>query len=601
MSGKWSLYDDDDDHVPGGFMPHSSVSSNTSPQGISESKAIAETSQQGQSNLSGSQLEASSPATATLISQLNTTTAPATQVRDNLRQPDDGTGAIPEPSRNADLVNVRSNSSIPLDSNPPSTSRTSVGTTRRTLADPVSVIPEESEADIPEGNRIQNIAAPPLRNVMDAPSESQGDTAVNNFLETGDIEMANYAIARFMGVLANAERNSSAKLSITEKARIADKLSTVLSQRFEHFGDVDDIEQAMEVQTKLAALAFDNNSGRSIKTKSLAGLGRTLTAQFDHTGDPTDAELALENLTQALETMSRTDPARPALLGDIVKLNLASYRHFDDPSKLEQALTFCQEAINSVPPHSPEKTTISNLLGSTLLARFERSQDLQDVELAIHHLDSVLSNTPPRSPERPKRLRSYGDALLARFKHQRNQGDLENAIRIQLEALELLDPEKTAFAEVTGSLAMAFHARYKNSGNNIEDLDNAIKYFKTTVELTPFSNPDHPRITDLLGKSFISKYRSDRNLQYLDYAVMLQQQSLVLTPLESRHYANRLEGLGYAYSKRYRTYPRHRRTPAQSDKLEAEKYLKQAMERDPAKSGHITHELTKLNELRSRA
>ncbi|KAG8726430.1 hypothetical protein FRC11_000154, partial [Ceratobasidium sp. 423] len=174
---------------------------------------------------------------------------------------------------------------------------------------------------------------------------------------------------------------------------------------------------------------------------------------------------------------------------------------------------------------------------------------------------------------------------------------MNTAIDIHKAALELLTPEHAAYPAVTGSLAKTFHTRYKST-NNVEDLDTAIDNFKTTVELTPFTDPNHARITYLLGKSFMAKYRAATQpprSHFLDYAVTLHRQAVALTPPDHRHYPVRLEALGKAYSRRYRAGLR-RQSALQSDLEEAERCLRDAMNQDPSRADSVLHELGKLNQ-----
>ncbi|CAE6528320.1 unnamed protein product [Rhizoctonia solani] len=424
-----------------------------------------------------------------------------------------------------------------------------------------------------------------------APAE-RANHAADSFLTTGSLEAASQAITEFRNILS-----AGPEVPPAERARVAEALTTVLSQRFEHYGDVDDMEQAVETQLQLASFALAEGADPALRAKSHGGLGRTLTTQFEHTGDPDDAELAIEHLNKALEIIPQGDPGRPAVLADFAKAELAHYAHSDDPVRLEQALARCEEALNAIPVESPERTPLTGILGGALLSRFERTHDTDDIARAVEFLEFAAIHTPEGSPEKPKRLRSYGEAVLARADVENNLNSINTAIDIQRAALELVTPEHAVYPAVKGSLAKAFHIRYKST-NNVEDLDTAVDNFKTTVEFTPFTDPNHARITYLLGKSFMAKYRAATQpprSHFLNYAITLHRQAVALTPPEHRHYAARLEALGKAYSKRYRSALR-RQSAQQGDLDEAERCLTDAMSRDPSRADTILHELGKLNQ-----
>ncbi|CUA72838.1 hypothetical protein RSOLAG22IIIB_10346 [Rhizoctonia solani] len=422
-------------------------------------------------------------------------------------------------------------------------------------------------------------------------SDERAQFAADTFLATGDLEAAGEAIAELKNML-----NTDAEVSRARRAELTEALSSILSQRFEHFGDVDDMEEAVETQMQLAQLAMEDGADPELRAKSHGGLGRTLTAQFEHTGDIDDADLAIDHLNQALNMMPPGHPGRPTVLADLAKAELAHYAHKDDPSRLQQALARCEEALSLVPVEAPERTPLSGLLGGALISRFERTHRHEDIARAVEYLEFAVARTPEGNPERPKRMRSYGDAILSRAVIENDWDGLNAAIGILEAALELLTTHHAAYPIVSGSLAKAFHTRYRNT-NNVEDLDKAIDQLKTTVEYTPFTDPNHARITDLLGKSFMAKYRvatQPPRTQFLEYAITLHRQAVALTPPEHRHYPGRLESLGKAYSKRYRSM-RRRHSAQQSDLQEAERCLREAMERDSSRRDNILHELGKLN------
>ncbi|CUA70918.1 hypothetical protein RSOLAG22IIIB_09185 [Rhizoctonia solani] len=423
-------------------------------------------------------------------------------------------------------------------------------------------------------------------------SDERAQFAADTFLATGDLEAAGEAIAELKNML-----NTDAEVSSARRAELTEVLSSILSQRFEHFGDVDDMEEAVETQMQLAQLAMEDGADPDLRAKSHGGLGRTLTAQFEHTGDIDDADLAIDHLNQALDMMPPGHPGRPTVLADLAKAELAHYAHKDDPSRLQQALARCEEALSLISADAPERTPLSGLLGGALISRFERTHRHEDIARAVEYLEFAVTHTPEGNPERPKRMRSHGDAILSLAVIENDWNGLNTAIGILETALELLTTEHAAYPIVSGSLAKAFHTRYRNT-NNVEDLDKAIDQLKTTVEYTPFTDPNHARITDLLGKSFMAKYRAATQpprTQFLEYAITLHRQAVALTPPEHRHYPGRLESLGKAYSKRYRSMLR-RHSAQQSDLHEAERCLREAMERDSSRRDNILHELGKLNQ-----
>ncbi|KAG8766072.1 hypothetical protein FRC12_007094 [Ceratobasidium sp. 428] len=428
-------------------------------------------------------------------------------------------------------------------------------------------IASELEPELETRSNLEHIPGP-------ATPEDPGDTAAETFLQSGDIKAADEAIDQYKRIL----EAPGIAVPPVEQARVASKLSTVLSHRFEQLGDVDDMEEAVDMQIKHFEIAISQPADPILQAESYKGLGKTLTSQFERTGDPADADLAVENLAKALNTVPEDSPARPAILGDIAKAKLARFVHMAIGEDLEQALDSCEQAINALSPEAPERAPLASIYGKALLAKFEDSNNSEDINLAVQNLEYAVSQATVSSPERPKRLRTYGDALLARFRDQKDVTDIQSAINTQQEALNLLPEDSAAVPEVQSSLATAYHTRYRELGRRVEDLDEAIDNYKKAIEETPFSNPEHARVTGMLGKAFMSKYRLEGNFDLLSYAVELHRQALALTPVGNRYRFECLDNLGYAYSKRFRSYALHGMQPDPADKTAAAKAFREALQ-----------------------
>ncbi|KAG8740029.1 hypothetical protein FRC10_004823 [Ceratobasidium sp. 414] len=104
----------------------------------------------------------------------------------------------------------------------------------------------------------------------------------------------------------------------------------------------------------------------------------------------------------------------------------------------------------------------------------------------------------------------------------------------------------------------------------------------------------------MLGKAFMSKYRLEPNFNLLDYAVMLHKQALALTPAGNRHRFERLDSLGYAYSKRFRSYHQHNMPQNMTDRTEAINAFQEALKiihhnpSHPSRTGFTLHDIVRF-------
>ena len=247
-----------------------------------------------------------------------------------------------------------------------------------------------------------------------------------------------------------------------------DSLSIDLLLRFERFGDLADLQQAVSV---LRELVRSTSPWDDWYYAILGKLGVALLYRFKHLGDQTDLDEGISRMGDAFDVTPDGLPHKRSCLSVLGDSFLTRFKRLGQLSDLEDCISRWREAVDLTPDGHPNKPSYLNNLGNSFHTRFEHLGQLNDLEDAISRQREADGLTPDGHPDKPSRLSSLGDSFLTRFERLGQLNDLEDAISRQREAVDLTPdghPHKSARLD---SLGITFRARFKRLGqlNDLED------------------------------------------------------------------------------------------------------------------------------------
>jgi tetratricopeptide (TPR) repeat protein len=323
--------------------------------------------------------------------------------------------------------------------------------------------------------------------------------------------------------------------------------SVQLLHRFERFGDVADLQQAI---TLLEEIVKSTSVWDDRYLKGLANLGVALLRRFERLGELSDLEDAISNFRDAVDFTPHGHPDKPGRLNNLGNSFFTRFERLGELSDLEGAISTFRDTLDLIPHGHPHKPVVLNGLGNSFVTRFERLGELSDLEDAILRQRDAVDLTPHGHPDKASRLNNLGNSSRARFEHLGELIDLEDAISRHRDAVDLTPhghPDKPARLNNLGN---SFKARFKRLGE-LSDLEDAISRYRAAVDLTPHGHPDKPGCLNNLGNSFKARFRCLGGLSDLEEAILRQRDAVDLTPHGHPDKPGRLNNLGNSFLTRF--------------------------------------------------
>lgn len=209
-------------------------------------------------------------------------------------------------------------------------------------------------------------------------------------------------------------------------------LGTFYSCRFEHLGELEDINRAVEYQTLAVQLAPE---GHAEMPHWLGALGRSYCSRFARVRKLEDIDRAIECHNKALEL---------APAGDI-----------DIPRRY-------------------------NNLSNSYSVRFELLGGITDLHRAIKCSHQAVVLAPNEHAAKSKWLCNFSQVLRLRFKHFNEPEDILNSIEVATQALQLL-PQDDGFIPGIQYILGGSYLSFYNRSKRPEHRDAALQYFEAAA------------------------------------------------------------------------------------------------------------------------
>ena len=256
--------------------------------------------------------------------------------------------------------------------------------------------------------------------------------------------------ARHRGDLVQVDDESLVEQDTTSGLTDEDAgiLSVQLLHRFERFGDVADLQQAI---TLLEEIIRSTSTWDVRHRGGLANLGVALSHRFQRLGELRDLEGAIARHRDANDLTPYGHPDKRRRLNNLGNSFRARFERLGELSDLEDAISMLRDAVCLTPHSHPQKPTLLNGLGSFFHARFERLGELIDLEDAISRQRDAVDLTPHGHPNKSAVLSNLGNSFRARFECLGELSSLEQAISMYLQAASV----------PIGPIRIRFHASQK--------------------------------------------------------------------------------------------------------------------------------------------
>ncbi len=258
-----------------------------------------------------------------------------------------------------------------------------------------------------------------------------------------------------------------------------------LRMRFGLSRDRADIQQSVQCGREAAALVSHDQPERGMV---LASYGLALVvAHASAEGEPgTTLDEAVQQLREAVRLVPAGHPYRLVCLNSLALAHLMlAAEHEDsnvDTTQLDAAVQTAGTAINTFTPHHSGYGQALYTLGNALWARFRHAGNSADLHQAASALSRASVLLPAWSPIHRTCLSIFDAVMRARLERIAEVGDRLRAVRASLAA---------AAGHPTRPALLAHAAETVLSRGQPADLEEAAKWWREAVELTPPTDPKH--------------------------------------------------------------------------------------------------------------
>lgn len=253
-------------------------------------------------------------------------------------------------------------------------------------------------------------------------------------------------------------------LSPQDLAVLANQICLTVTERFEHDGNRDDLDQAIS----LAREALDAGLRLDIEMALRVNLAHALHRRFDLTGERRDLTEGIACLLRVLRKRTAPSPERAVALAaagsmyETKALALASDGQVRTAiADLDQAVGYTQEAVELTPKTSPDSVIYLMNLACRLSSRAELKDSSDDFDKAVVFYEKALDQAEETSSAYARIAYTLGCHYASRAERTGppdHLADLQRACDLWDEALAAEQPYITQFAgQRLGDLAFQFH------------------------------------------------------------------------------------------------------------------------------------------------
>ncbi|MFD8804141.1 CHAT domain-containing protein [Streptomyces sp. NPDC059597] len=274
-------------------------------------------------------------------------------------------------------------------------------------------------------------------------------------------------------------------------------LGRMLADRFELDGDRRDMETAIEVSRRAAAMPED---GTNQPTATLDTLSTLLLERARLTGSPTDlaeAERLQRHALSLLADVPENAESIAALRNNLASTLNHAVRTHRSPDVAREAVALSRAVLAATPAGHPHRTTALLNLATASVAKAELTGTAADMEDMIADARAAVAVTPPGHPSRTRAAAELGVALRIASEHTEGTALLDESVALLREAVEGTGRDSALLPQRLNSLGNALHRLAERTGDAVLS-DQSVEILRAAVAEPSPDLPDHfGRLTNL--------------------------------------------------------------------------------------------------------
>lgn len=334
------------------------------------------------------------------------------------------------------------------------------------------------------------------------------------------------------------------------------RLVTALDHLGELLDSKSDFRQDTSYLSRAIQLAEDvlkHTSGQDDEDRALYfyHMAHRLSARYGVFGNIDDLQHAIEMMERARQATMDDDLQLLDMTIDLSDLLHKRYLHLGLSNDLAVGVALTQWILDDKYTERLTKQDDLCKLSRHFCDRYEMTRSLGDIETSIRFAEKAVNLAGVDHPLRPYSLLQLSRALQTRFKALGSLPCLERSIEIIKEGLGSVSDDEIATASLQYALSQQLLKRYEHLGSLI-DLNQSLYLMQECKEHTPKDHPDQMACLYALGAGQGYYFDRSNDVSDLDKAIDLTNQALALAPSHGMTRANILQSLGMLYESRFK-------------------------------------------------
>ncbi len=338
---------------------------------------------------------------------------------------------------------------------------------------------------------------------------------------------------------------STAVLVLNESSRVATdvaeqqyNLANLILQRYEAFGDAEDLDARIQILTEIA-VGRDASFAPGERETYLSALGATLRERYGRTGDEDDFERAVV----ALDAAARATQTAGSLI-EVGMAYLFRYERTGDTGAFDRAQQFFMWAQQLSASGSEDHLEALNDLGAILTTSYQRTAVDEDLDRAIACHESGLALGPSSSLHFIRNKANLARALVERYRRDGAVDDVTRAVSLAEQAVRAW-PSTPGPPEHDAVLAGALFHRYLSEGA-VADIDRVVAIVDVALSRLPPYFRERGRLESNAGFAYAQRFQDQGALDDLDQAVAHHRVAVGASLRGSPEWGERVLGLAGA-------------------------------------------------------
>mgnify|MGYP003585075665 FL=1 len=316
-------------------------------------------------------------------------------------------------------------------------------------------------------------------------------------------------------------------------------LALILATRFERLGRRADLDEAVEIMSRLC------RSASASHPRDLSNLGALLLDRYDVDADQADLDAAIEVLDEALRLIPENHVDRAGFLTNAANARSTLYELTGDPHTLDEWVDLAVTAAQVCPDGTIDQPAVLCSVSAAYRTRFAERGLLADIDLAVSAAERAV---PDDGGEHHHASHAHGvlaAGLRTRFEVTGDDSDLAAAVRHSRASVETSDPESHAYPARLTILGACLLTTYEVTGS-VHLLDEAVTVGRQAIEHPACDARLRGAAASNLGIALLTRFELRDSLHDLMDAVAECQGATDVTPRTSPSRPARLSNLANA-------------------------------------------------------